>query len=82
MTSNRKTYTVQWSLFTEAEDKLEAVSIALHELAHLVQNPSSGANRFTVFTDDDPDDDGTLVSATEVNDSDVDVWAAFQTPKT
>lgn len=81
MTHERKTFTVQWTLFTEAENKLDAVRIALHELAHLTQNHNAGANAFTVFDESDPDDEGTKVIAAETHDDDVDVWAAFQKPK-
>lgn len=76
------TFTVQWSLFTEAATPQEAVRIAIGEMRTMLANSSAGANRFTVFEGDEDDEEPIFINADDILvDDDVDVWAAFQTRK-
>lgn len=79
MSNDKQTFTVQWLLFTEADDPQSAVRIALEELRSLVTNTSSGANRFTVFTNDD--EEGVLVRADELDDDGAEIWDFFTKPR-
>lgn len=79
MELERPTFTIQWSLFTEADSPHHAVRIALVELQKMLDKPSTGANRFTVFSEEDGEEVVNYINADEVNpDDEVDVWAAFQ----
>lgn len=78
MTEERKTFMVNWSLHTEADDPHDALRIALTELRSMLAEPSTGANRFTVFTGDD-DESAIFIDADEVDEDDV--WSFFQKPR-
>ena len=79
MDMERPSFTIQWSLFTEADDPHHAVRIALVELQRMLDKPTTGANRFTVFAEEDGEEVVTYINADEANtDEEVDVWAAFQ----
>ena len=78
MTSNNPTYTVQWAMFTEAESPHDAVRIAIQELREMLRDTSKGANRFTVFSEEEGQEVVHYVNAGDVDpDDDIDVWKAF-----
>jgi len=78
MNQDKKRWTVEWVLDTEATTKYEAVRIAIEELRKVVTNPISVGTAFVVSESSNQDEISIINSVDAVEGlEDIDVWEAF-----
>lgn len=78
MNQDKKRWTVEWVLDTEATSKHEAVRIAIEELQKVVADPLTVSTVFVVSEASNPDEISIIKSVEAVEGlEDIDVWQAF-----